>query len=383
MHEEELTREDLAHLERARTLARRGWGSVHPNPLVGCVIVRDGRLVGQGYHREFGGPHAEIVALEEARSQAEGATVFVSLEPCNHDGQTPPCANALVQAGVSRVIYGVAEPGAEEGGGADTLRQSGVEVVGPVWGARIGRAENPAFFHTHTHKTPYVALKLAMSLDGHIAAAPGERTRISGPEAEQEVHRLRTGFDGVLVGGGTVRTDDPRLTVRLAPSGRTPLRRLILDSNGELPVDAALFEDIAEAPVHVFTRQDLNEGDIERLESTGAQVHPVPHDQNGLDLRAVLRVAWEVGIESILCEGGARLAGSLLREGLVQRLYSIVAPVTLGSQGVPAFSEHAESLDWHDFSPAAAPQTLGRDTLIVLDRDELRLKDVAQGEEEG
>ena len=174
-----------------------------------------------------------------------------------------------------------------------------------------------------------------------------------------------------------------RLTVRLAPSGRTPLRRLILDSNGELPVDAALFEDIAEAPVHVFTRQDLNEGDIERLESTGAQVHPVPHDQNGLDLRAVLRVAREVGIESILCEGGARLAGSLLREGLVQRLYSIVAPVTLGSQGVPAFSEHAESLDWHDFSPAAAPQTLGRDTLIVLDRDELRLKDVAQGEEEG
>ena len=370
MDQEALNPEDLAHLEWARTLARRGWGRVHPNPLVGCVIVRDGRLVGQGYHREFGGPHAEIVALEEARSGAKGATVFVSLEPCNHDGKTPPCADALVRAGVSRVIYGVAEPGAHEGGGADTLRRAGVEVVGPVWGAQVGRSENPVFFHTHTHETPYVALKLAMSLDGRIASAPGERTRISGPEAEKEVHRLRTGFDGLLVGSGTVRADDPRLTVRMVPSGRTPLRRLILDARGELPATAALFEDVADAPVHVFTRQDVGESDIERLESAGAQVHPVPHDKEGLDLGAVLSVAREIGIESILCEGGAGLARSLLREGRVQRLYLIVAPITLGAQGVAAFSEHAETLDWSSFSPAVAPQTLGRDTLIVLDKEE-------------
>jgi diaminohydroxyphosphoribosylaminopyrimidine deaminase/5-amino-6-(5-phosphoribosylamino)uracil reductase len=367
---EELNREELAHLEWARTLARRGWGHVHPNPLVGCVIVRDGRLVGQGYHREFGGPHAEIVALEEARSRADGATVFVSLEPCNHDGKTPPCADALVRAGVSRVVYGVAEPGEQESGGADTLRQAGVEVVGPVWGARVGRAENPAFFHTQTQATPYVALKLAMSLDGRIASAPGERTRISGQEAEQEVHRLRTGFDGLLVGSGTVRVDDPRLTVRMVPPGRTPLRRLILDPRGELPSNAALFEDVADAPVHVFTRQDVDEGDIERLEAAGAQVHPVPHDENGLDLLAVLSVAWGIGIESILCEGGAALARSLLREGRVQRLYLIVAPITLGPQGVPVFTEQAETLDWSGFSPAVAPQTLGRDTLIVLDKEE-------------
>ena len=369
MDDERLTREDEAHLEWARTLARRGWGRVHPNPLVGCVIVRDGRLVGQGYHREFGGPHAEIVALEEARSRAEGATVFVSLEPCNHDSKTPPCANALVRAGVSRVIYGVAEPGARAGGGGDTLRRAGVEVVGPVWGEQVGRAENPAFFHTQTHDTPYVALKLAMSLDGRIASAPGERTRVSGLESEREVHRLRTGFSGLLVGSGTVRADNPRLTVRLVPHGRTPVRRLILDARGKLPADAALFVDVADAPVHVFTRQDLDEGDIERLELAGAQVHPVPHDANGLDLGAVLSVAWEIGVESILCEGGARLAGSLLREDRVQRLYFIIAPITLGSQGVSAFSEEAGTLDLSGFSPALAPQTHGRDTLIVLDRE--------------
>ena len=370
MDPQDLNREELAHLEWARTLARQGWGHVHPNPLVGCVIVRDGRLVGQGYHREFGGPHAEIVALEEARSRAEGATVFVSLEPCNHDGQTPPCANALVRAGVSRVIYGVAEPGAREGRGAETLRQGGVEVVGPVWGARVGRAENPLFFHTQTQAAPYIALKLAMSLDGRIASAPGERTHISGPETELEIHRLRTGFDGLLVGSGTVRADDPRLTVRMVPSGRTPLRRLILDPRGELPPSAALFDDVADAPVHVFTRQNIDEGDIERLETAGAQVHPVPHNKEGLDLAAVLSVASGIGIESILCEGGAALAGSLLREGRVQRLYLIVAPTTLGPRGVLAFTEQAGALDWSGFSPTVAPQTFGRDTLIVLDKEE-------------
>ena len=369
MDDERLTREEVTHLEWARTLARRGWGHVHPNPLVGCVIVRDGRLVGQGYHREFGGPHAEIVALEEASGSAKGATVFVSLEPCNHDGKTPACTDALVRAGVSRLVYGVAEPGKRAGGGADSLRRAGVEVVGPVWGEQAGRAENPAFFHAQTNKTPYVALKLAMSLDGRIAAAPGERTRISGPEAEREVHRLRTGFDGLLIGSGTVRADDPRLTVRLVPQGRTPVRRLILDARGELTANAALFADVAHAPLHVFTRQDLDGADIARLESAGALVHPVPHDENGLDLGSVLSVAWEIGVESILCEGGARLAASLLRERRVQRLYLMMAPLTLGARGVPAFSEEAETLDWSGFSPASTPVTHGRDTLIVLDRE--------------
>jgi diaminohydroxyphosphoribosylaminopyrimidine deaminase/5-amino-6-(5-phosphoribosylamino)uracil reductase len=367
--DEGLSQEDLAHLEWARKLARRGWGRVHPNPLVGCVLVREGRMVGEGFHREFGGPHAEIVALEQAGSRAEGATAYVSLEPCDHDAKTPPCAHALLRAGVSRVIYGVADPDETASGGAETLRRGGVEVVGPVWNERVGRAENPELFHTRRHKSPYVALKLAMSLDGYIAAKPGACTRITGVEAEREVHRLRTGFDGVLVGAGTVRADDPRLTVRMAPAGRNPVRRMVLDARAELPVDCALFDDIAEAPLHIFTRHDADEGDIERLESAGAHVHPVPHDAGGLDLQRVLDVAWEAGIESILCEGGARLAEALLREGRIQRLYLLIAPTTLGTGGVSAFPQEAKAVEWSAFFPACAPQVFGRDTLIVLDKE--------------
>ena len=139
----DLSREDLAYLDWARKIARRGWGRVHPNPLVGCVLVLNNQVVGEGYHREFGGPHAEIIALEAARSKAEGATAYVSLEPCNHEGKTPPCSQALLQAGVSRVVYGAAEPGIDEGGGRHTLTGGGIEVIGPVWDSIIGRTDNP------------------------------------------------------------------------------------------------------------------------------------------------------------------------------------------------------------------------------------------------
>jgi diaminohydroxyphosphoribosylaminopyrimidine deaminase / 5-amino-6-(5-phosphoribosylamino)uracil reductase len=370
MEDEPLTREDRAHLEWSRVLARRGWGRVHPNPLVGCVVVREGRIVGEGFHREFGGPHAEIAALEAARSQAEGATVYVSLEPCNHEGKTPPCAKALIQAGVSRVVYGVAEPGETAGGGGDTLRAAGIEVQGPVWDDTVGRSENPSFFHARSRDTPYVALKLAMSMDARIASAAGEATRITGLEAEREVHRLRTGFDGVLVGAGTVRADDPRLTVRLVPPGRTAVRRLVLDPGADLTAEAALFQDAPEAPVHVFTRRETSELDIERLEDAGAHVHPVETNSDGrLELGAVLRVAGDIGIASILCEGGAALAGSLLKRKLAQRLYLFVAPKTLGPGAVPAFPDAAHPLDWSGFHPAFPPEAHGNDTLIVLDRE--------------
>lgn len=370
MNHDALSREDHAHLEWSRLLGRRGWGRVHPNPQVGCLVVREGRVVGEGFHREFGGPHAEIVALEAARSQAEGSTVYVSLEPCNHEGKTPPCAKALIQAGVSRVVYGVAEPGETAGGGADALRAVGIEVEGPVWSEAAGRAENPAFFHARSSDTPFVAVKLAMSMDARIAASAGEQTSITGLEAEREVHRLRTGFDGVLVGAGTVRTDDPRLTVRLVPQGRKPVRRLILDPSAQLADSAALFQDAAEAPVHLFTSRATSELDIERLEEAGAHVHPVPVGPGGrLSLPTVLRIAGDIGIESILCEGGSSLAGSLFREGLAQRLYLFVAPMTLGPKGVPAFADAVHPLEWERFGPAFPPEAHGRDTLIVLDRE--------------
>ncbi|MCG6990170.1 MAG: bifunctional diaminohydroxyphosphoribosylaminopyrimidine deaminase/5-amino-6-(5-phosphoribosylamino)uracil reductase RibD [Gemmatimonadetes bacterium] len=364
---------DVDHLERARQLARRGWGRVHPNPMVGCVLVRDGRVVAEGYHREFGGPHAEVVALESARSLARGATAYVSLEPCNHEGKTPPCAQALVAAGVRRVVYGVADPGVESSGGADTLRRAGVEVTGPVWSPLEGRAENPAFFHAAHGESPWVALKLALTLDGCVAAAPGVRTRITGQEAEREVHRLRSGFDAVMVGAGTARIDDPRLTVRLAPAGRVVPRRIVLDSEGSLPSTAALLEEAAQIPVHVFTRKGAPEEHVARLEGAGAHVHAVPVSAGGgggLDLGAVLAACREMGVGSILCEGGPRLAASLLGEGRAHRLYLFLAPFTLGASGVRAFPPDADAFDWRSFLPVLAPVLHGRDTLIVLDRGE-------------
>ncbi len=364
----ELSREDLAYLDWARKIARRGWGRVHPNPLVGCVLVLNNQIVGEGYHREFGGPHAEIIALEAAKSKAEGATAYVSLEPCNHEGKTPPCSQALVHAGIARVVYGVAEPGIKEGGGKDMLSRGGVEVIGPVWDSMAGQMENPSFFHNQTHGTPYVALKLALSLDGYIGIRGGVRTRITGVDAEREVHRLRTGFDAILIGTETLRVDNPRLTVRMAPRGRRPVRRLVLDARAELPSDAAIFNDIELNPVHVFTHRDAPESEITRLELLGAHVHSVPRTNRVLDLESIMVVVHELGVQSVLCEGGAKLANSLIRKDLVQRLYLFIAPKTLGAGGIAAFSDGEETLEWEDFLPSLPPEMHGRDTLIVLDR---------------
>jgi diaminohydroxyphosphoribosylaminopyrimidine deaminase/5-amino-6-(5-phosphoribosylamino)uracil reductase len=338
--------------------------------MVGCVLVRDGEVVGEGWHREFGGAHAEILALESAGPRARGATAYVTLEPCDHQGKTPPCSRALVQAGVARVVFGTHDPSSDAGGGADTLRRAGVDVAGPVWDVRTGRAENPAFFHTALHAEPYVALKLAMTLDARLAEAPGRSTRITGTEAEASVHRLRAGFDAVMVGAGTARVDDPRLTVRHGPDPRVPPRRIILDPDATLPSDAALLAEAPDLPVHLFTREDVSEAQLERLEDAGAHVHPVSGAGRQLELDAVLHTAWEMGIRSILCEGGARLAASLLRHRKVHRLYLYVAPRTLGLDGVPAFPDDADALEWSDFTPVVPPTLLGRDLLHVLDRED-------------
>lgn len=356
-------------MDRARALAREGWGQVHPNPMVGCVLVRDGQVVGEGYHRRYGGPHAEVEALGAAGEAARGATAYVTLEPCNHHGKTPPCTEALIRAGVVRVVFGAEDPGKVSAGGARALRAAGVGVEGPVWDPWTAQVENPAFFHAARHASPFVALKMAQTLDGAIAEAGGRRTRITGDEADARTHELRKGFDALLVGAGTVRADDPRLTVRLAPPGRVPPARLVLDTRGRTPGSAALFRDAASVPVHVFTRSDVDELDLARLEAAGAHVHPVGGTGPLLALGPVLRHAWELGIRAILCEGGARLAASLLNDGIARRLYLWVSPRTLGAGSVPAFSG-VEPSTWSDFRPAALPEVHGRDTLLIYQRQE-------------
>ncbi len=368
-----MSESDREWLLRAASLAERGWGRVHPNPMVGCVLTRDGQLVGEGWHEEYGGPHAEVNAIRSAGDAARGATAYVSLEPCSHHGQTPPCSKALLEAGVTRVVFGAREPGDETGGGGELLAQAGVEVVGPAPDVGTFHDVDPVYFYTMRYRRPYLALKLAVSLDGRIAAASGERTAITGDEANREVHRLRSGFDAVLVGGETARVDDPLLTVRYGMDPRIPPTRIVLDPGAALSPDAALFSTEGEAPVLIFATEAAPAERIDGLRDVGAQVEivlrgePVPHPEpvlqpepvlrvervpqtdGGANLEDVLERCWSLGLRSIFCEGGGRLATALSREGLAQRFYLFQAPVTLGSQGVPAFpggDPTPEGLGW-------------------------------------
>lgn len=365
--EQTVSHEDRQYLARAVELGRRGWGGVHPNPLVGCLLVKDGEVVSQGWHEEFGGPHAETRALEQAGERAAGATAYVSLEPCRHEGKTPACTRALLASGVSRVVYGAADPGAESGGGGAELREAGLEVVGPVFDHRKAWSENPAFFHWHEEGTPLVAVKLAVSLDGGIAGAEGERTQLTGATARREVHRLRSGFEAVMVGSRTARVDDPLLTVRDVTLRRPAPIRIVLDSGATLPSTAALFKDVEKAPVWVFCREDAPEAELERLEAAGAKVHPVPADPSGVgvSLDAVLKRCGAMGVRSILNEGGGILASALLDRGLARRLYTVVAPIVLGSEAVPGFRDVGGTIRWELVSD---PRRCGEDILLTYDR---------------
>ena len=364
-----LTDSDLMWLLRAASLAQGGWGRVHPNPMVGCVLVRDGELVGEGWHEDFGGPHAEVNAIRVAGEAARGATAYVSLEPCSHHGKTPPCSEFLLEAGVVRVVFGAADPGAETGGGGEFLAGAGVEVVGPADDVRAFHDVDPVFFYTACHERPYLALKLAVSLDGRIAEREGERTPLTGDEANREVHRLRSRFDGVLIGGETARVDDPLLTVRYGLDPRIRPTRIVLDPSAALRPDASLLRTVDEAPVLIFTAPNASAERIEALRDAGARVEIVEHRDGGANLEEVLERCWSLGLRSILCEGGGRLAGAITRGGLAQRFYLFRSPITLGSEGVPAFPGREWTPDKFGWSRRGPSVPFGPDTLITYDRE--------------
>ena len=365
-----MSRRALDHrfLDRAGELARKGWGRVHPNPMVGCVLVRDGRIVAEGWHREFGGPHAEVEALRHAGEGADGATAYISLEPCSHHGKTPPCTDALLAAGVARVVFGAPDPGPASGGGGAVLRQAGLDVRGPVWDRDRSRAENPAFYHGQERAGPWVAVKLALSLDGMIAEREGTRTRVTGPEAAEWVHDLRRGFDAILVGARTARVDDPLLTVRLAPEPRRAPARVVLDATASLSPSAKMLDEPG-GPVIVLVAPDADPERVTRLRRAGATVCSVEHDEGGLDVDAALDVLGKRGVTSVLCEGGGRVTGSLLRADRVQRMYLLTGPITLGSGGVPAFGPGPDGPDWSLWRPHGAPSWIGSDRLSVYRKE--------------
>ncbi|MFO7892891.1 MAG: bifunctional diaminohydroxyphosphoribosylaminopyrimidine deaminase/5-amino-6-(5-phosphoribosylamino)uracil reductase RibD [Longimicrobiales bacterium] len=353
---------DRAHMARALELADAGWGRVHPNPLVGAVVVRDGEVVGTGAHREFGGPHAEVEALREAGGRARGATLYVTLEPCAHHGKTPPCTDAILEHGIGRVVYAVADPHAEAGGGGARLAQAGVEVESGVEAERA-RTENATFLVPIEEGRPFVAVKLAISLDARIAARPGERTRVTGPEAEAEVHRLRAGFDAILVGGRTARIDDPSLTVRHGPAPRVPPVRVVADPGARLPPDGTLARTAGDVAVVSLVGPDAPAERVEVLRSAGVEVEAVPGAEGGLDVAAALDRLWDRGIRTVFCEGGGRLAGALLAAGRVDRLYIFQAPVVYGANGVPAFPGTASFR-----GRRVDVRTVGDDALYTIDR---------------
>jgi diaminohydroxyphosphoribosylaminopyrimidine deaminase/5-amino-6-(5-phosphoribosylamino)uracil reductase len=329
------TPEDVRWMRRALQVAPRGWGRVAPNPMVGALVVKDGRLVGEGWHTEYGHPHAEVEALRAAGEEARGATAYVTLEPCTHWGKTPPCTHALISAGVRRVVFAAYDPNPRAAGGEEILREHGIEAVGGVL-EPIARDVNPVFFHQHSplaDERPFVALKLAMSLDGRVADREGRSAWITGEEARNEVHRLRAGFEAVAVGVGTALADDPKLTVRGPVEPRVPPARVVFDRSLRLPEDGHLATTANETPVYAVARAPAPDERRLALEGRGVRVLSAPE---GLD--EALRVLRLAGIRSMFVEGGAGIASALLQAGLVDRLYLFYAPLFLGPEGLNPFA---------------------------------------------
>jgi diaminohydroxyphosphoribosylaminopyrimidine deaminase/5-amino-6-(5-phosphoribosylamino)uracil reductase len=337
---------DEAVMQRALELAARGMDGTDPNPRVGCVLVRAGEVVGEGWHARAGEPHAEVHALRAAGERARGATAYVSLEPCSHFGRTPPCAQQLIAAGVARVVYATLDPNPlVHGNGVAALAQAGIEVQGGILAAQA-QALNPGFFRRMRTGLPWVRVKLAASLDGRTALAGGESRWITGEAARADVQRFRARSSVTLSGSGTVLADDPALTARAPGVTRQPLR-VVLDSELRVPPTARVYG--AEAPSMVFTAS----ADTERraaLRDRGIRVETTPRaETGGLQLSLVLRRLGELQANEVWVEAGAGLSGALLRAQLVDELIVYLAPNLLGPQAralvqLPAISTLADRL---------------------------------------
>lgn len=324
---------DRFAMQRALTLAARGLESSHPNPSVGCVVAQRGQVVGEGWHERAGEAHAEVTALRAAGIQAAGATVYVTLEPCSHQGRTPPCAAALTAARVTRVVYATADPNPlVNGAGAAALRAAGIVVEAGLLELEA-IALNAGFFRRMQHGRPLVRVKLAMSLDGRTALANGESRWITGEEARRDVHQWRARSSAVLTGIGTVLADDPRLDVRLAQeAGAGPRRhplRVILDTQLRTPQQARLFGTGGEVLI-LTTLTAPDDPRAATLTARGARIESLPAAANRLDLPAVLDRLGELELNEVLVEAGATLAGELLRQALADELLLYVGPRLLG-----------------------------------------------------
>ena len=362
--------DDARWMRLALGLGARGLGRVWPNPAVGCVITRNGRVLGRGWTQAGGRPHAETMALAQAGPQARGATAYVSLEPCSHHGKTPPCADALIAAGVARVVVALCDPDPRVSGrGLAALRAAGIEVAEDVCAPEARRAHR-GFLTRVTQGRPMLTLKLATSADGRIATATGESQWITGPSARAAVHGMRACHDAVMVGAGTARADDPSLTVRGLGITHQPVR-IVLSRRLDLPLDSRLHQSARAVPVWLCHGPDAPAAARAAWDTAGAQRIEVATGPGGqLDLGAVMAALGASGLTRIFCEGGGALAAGLLSADLVDDLAVITAGIVLGAEGTPAIGAmgiaalpEAPRFALHD------THRLGSDVLSLWGRD--------------
>lgn len=330
---QEAAASDEKFMARALELAAAARGRTAPNPQVGCVIVAGGRIVAEGFHAGPGSDHAEVVALKQAGAAAQGATVYVTLEPCNHHGRTPPCSEALIEAGVARVVIAAADPNPESGDGAARLKAAGIEVTTGVL-REEAEAGNAPFFTAHRYGRPYVLYKTAMTLDGKIATRSGQSRWITGEAARARVQQWRDELDAIAVGVNTVLLDDPLLTTRL-PEGRTPVK-VIFDSMARTSPSARLFEADAggnPARVIMFVSASADAGRVAALRERGAEVVTQSAEDGRTDISAALANLAQRGLHSLLLEGGGTLAWSFLQARAIDKVAWFIAPLLVGGPG--------------------------------------------------
>ncbi|MEN8135734.1 MAG: bifunctional diaminohydroxyphosphoribosylaminopyrimidine deaminase/5-amino-6-(5-phosphoribosylamino)uracil reductase RibD [Thermodesulfobacteriota bacterium] len=331
---------DLGFMRLAIQEARKGLGKTSPNPCVGAVVVKNGRLIGKGYHHRAGMAHAEVNALAMAGRDAQGATIYVTLEPCNHTGRTPPCTEKILSAGISRVVVGMNDPNPlVNGSGNDYLASRGVAVTTGLLAAECRQLNRPFIKHVTTG-LPWVVMKAGLSVDGRIATRTGHSRWVTGEDSRRHVHRLRNQVDAILIGSGTALADDPSLTTRLVGrSGRDPLR-VVLDSSLQISAKARMLRLESKASIWIFCGPGADPVRRSQLVEAGAVVKEVAYDSSGgLDLPAVLKALGRADITSLLVEGGGRVHASFLKQNLYDQANLFIAPIFIGGDGIPVVGE--------------------------------------------
>ncbi len=324
---------EIQYMKRALELAEKGSGFTSPNPLVGAVIVKDGMIIGEGYHEIYGGAHAEINAFKNTTGDVRGATMYVTLEPCSHFGKTPPCAGAIIEKGISKVVIGMVDPNPIVAGkGISILRESGIEVHTGVLEDECKKL-NEIFIKYITTKKPFVILKSAMTLDGKIATATGDSKWITNEASRTRVHEIRQRVAGILVGIGTVLTDNPYLTTRLMSANVSHPVRIILDTHARIPLDAHVLEDLDEIRTIIATTALASEDNLKQLKEKGAEILLLPIKDDHVDLKALMTALGELGIDSVLIEGGSSVNYSALEAGVVDKVIFFIAPKLIGGDG--------------------------------------------------